>query len=73
MTVTFIFYLLAQTILLLNLLISIMGDTFDKVKCTEESELLLARARFIDACEAELSPPELKEIRQVFGTGDLID
>ena len=42
-----------------------MADTFDKVKSTEEAHLLLARAHFIDASEAELTDFELKEIKWV--------
>ena len=48
----FSLYLIVAVILLLNLLIAIMGDTFDKVKNPEESQVLMARARFIDAAEA---------------------
>ena len=48
-------YLLAQMVVLLNFLISIMGDTFDRVKSKEEARLLIGRAEFIDWCEAGLS------------------
>ena len=51
----FSFFLIVAVILLLNLLIAIMGDTFDKVKNPEESQVLMARASFIDASEASLS------------------
>lgn len=52
-------------ILLLNLLIAIMGDTFDRVKRTEEAQLLMGRARFIDACEAALSETRKVKIEWV--------
>ena len=42
-----------------------MADTFDRVKLTEEAELIMARARFIDACEAELDEPQLEAIKCV--------
>lgn len=57
-TLVFICYLTALMILLLNLLIAIMGDTFDRVKRTEDAQLLKGRAKFIDACEAALSEAE---------------
>ena len=58
----FIIYLITIVILLLNLLISTMGDTFDRVKSTEKAQLLMGRAAFIDACEAALSESERDEI-----------
>ena len=51
----FILYLISIVILMLNLLISTMGDTFDRVKSTETMQLLIGRAKFIDACETTLS------------------
>ena len=59
-TFIFILYLLAQMIVLLNLLISIMGDTYGRVKETQEAHLLMGRAQFIDACEAGLKDSERK-------------
>lgn len=47
------------------MLIAIMGDTFDRVKSTEEEQLLFGRARYIDACEAALSWEEIKELEYV--------
>ena len=55
-------YLLVQMIVLLNLLISIMGDTFDRVKDDEEAQLLVGRARFVDSCEASLTESERDRI-----------
>ena len=57
-TLTFVAYLASETIVLLNLLIALMGDTFDKVKNSEEAQLVLGRAKFVDACEAALSEAE---------------
>ena len=59
----FVVYLLTQMIVLLNFLISVMGDTFDRVQYDEEGELLIGRAEFIDACEASLSHAERKKIK----------
>lgn len=56
-------YLVTEMIVLLNLLIAIMGDTFDRVKSTEEAQMLLGRAKFIDACEAELGTAEKIEMK----------
>ena len=55
-------YMLTQTLLLLNLLIAIMGDTFERVRYSEESHLWKGRAQFIDACERELSESQIAEI-----------
>eukprot|EP00210_Caulerpa_lentillifera_P005581 g5338.t1 len=66
-TLIIVAYISAAVIVLLNLLIAIMGDTFDRVKCTENSQLLLARARFIDACEAELTNREIEKINKKTG------
>eukprot|EP00210_Caulerpa_lentillifera_P007789 g7433.t1 len=61
-TIAFVLYLAAQMIVMLNMLIAIMGDTFDRVKDTEEEQLLLGRARFIDACEAQLKQAAIDKI-----------
>lgn len=53
--------MIAQSIVLLNLLIAIMGDTFDRVKSTEDAQLLMGRAMFIDACEAAMTEREKDE------------
>ena len=58
----FILYLITLVILLLNLLISTMGDTFDKVKSNEDDLLLMNRAKFINSCEAALSESERQKI-----------
>lgn len=51
-----------QMVVMLNMLIAIMGDTFDKVKIEEDVQIIIARARFIDAFEASLSTRQIKEI-----------
>eukprot|EP00210_Caulerpa_lentillifera_P008054 g7691.t1 len=58
----FVLYLSIQAIVMFNMLIAIMSDTFDRVKSTEEEQLLMGRARFIDACEAALSERQIKEM-----------
>ena len=58
----FIIYLITLVILLLNLLISSMSDTFDYVRNNEDKLLLMNRAKFIDACEAALSDSARQEI-----------
>jgi len=46
-----------------NMLIALMSDTFDRVKSTEEEQLLMGRARFIDACEATLNDEEIDRLK----------
>lgn len=43
-------FLFLGTIVLLSLLISILGDTYDRVKLTEEGEQLKCRARIVTTC-----------------------
>eukprot|EP00210_Caulerpa_lentillifera_P006581 g6286.t1 len=66
-TLIFILYVVIQLIVMLNMLISIMSDTFDKVKSREEEQLLMGRARFIDACEASLTKNEIDKIEDRIG------
>eukprot|EP00210_Caulerpa_lentillifera_P007800 g7444.t1 len=66
-TIMFVFYLAMQMIVMVNMLIAIMGDTFDRVKSTEEEQLLMRRARFIDACEAQLSEKDIEAIESSIG------
>lgn len=47
---------------MLNMIIAIMGDTFDKVKSEEEVQIIFGRAAFIDACEASLSTRQIRDI-----------
>jgi len=47
---------------MLNMLIAIMGDTFDKVKIDEDVQIIFGRASFMDECEASLSAREIEEI-----------
>eukprot|EP00210_Caulerpa_lentillifera_P007837 g7479.t1 len=56
----FVLYLSIQAIVMFNMLIAIMSDTFDKVKSTEEEQLLMGRAQFIDACEAALTKSQIE-------------
>eukprot|EP00210_Caulerpa_lentillifera_P007778 g7422.t1 len=66
-TIMFVFYLATQMIVMVNMLIGIMGDTFDRVKSTKEEQLLMGRARFIDACEAQLSITDINAIESSIG------
>ena len=49
-------------IMLLNLLIGIMGDSFDRVRSEEEAEFLKGKAIVIDDFEAGLSDDEIEEL-----------
>ncbi|CAD7696018.1 unnamed protein product [Ostreobium quekettii] len=51
----FVVYMMAMMIVLLNLLIAIMGDTYDRVKNVEEVAFLRSRASVIDDIESMLS------------------
>ena len=48
--------------MLLNLLIAIMGDTFDRAKDNEEAQMLMMRAKFIDDREAALTEMEQRKM-----------
>ncbi|CAD7698674.1 unnamed protein product [Ostreobium quekettii] len=48
----FVTYMMTMMVLLLNLLISLMGDSFDRVKDNEETFFLKARASVIDDLES---------------------
>eukprot|EP00210_Caulerpa_lentillifera_P007865 g7506.t1 len=67
-TVLFILYLATQLIVMVNMLIATMGDTFDRVKSTNEEQLLIGRARFIDACEAQLRQENITTLEDSIGT-----
>ncbi|CAD7705341.1 unnamed protein product, partial [Ostreobium quekettii] len=57
----FVLYALAMMIVLLNLLIAIMGDSFDKVKNTQESTFVKARALVIHDVETMMSERKKRE------------
>ena len=60
--VLFVLYMISMMIVLLNLLIAIMSDTFDRVKDVEEVAFLHARATVIDDVESMLSNNKKKEL-----------
>jgi len=51
-----------EMIVMLNMLIAIMGDTFDRVKSEEDVQITIGRACFMDAYEASLSVGQIREI-----------
>jgi len=51
-----------EMVVMLNMLIAIMGDTFDRVKNEEDVQIIIGRARFIDAYEASLSAKQIREV-----------
>eukprot|EP00210_Caulerpa_lentillifera_P001043 g1006.t1 len=63
----FVLYLSIQAIVMFNMLIAIMSDTYDRVKSTEEEQLLMGRARFIDACEAGLTKKQINKMESDIG------
>ncbi|GMH33162.1 hypothetical protein BSKO_00996 [Bryopsis sp. KO-2023] len=60
----FIVYVMALMIVLLNLLIAIMGDSYDRVKNTEEIKFLKERAEVILDLETMLSDKRKAEIQK---------
>ena len=56
-------YVVTITILLLNLLIAMMGDTYEKINESAEKSWHLERARIIYAIESEMSPEERLEYK----------
>lgn len=61
----FYLYMLIEAIVFLNLLIAIMGDTYDRVKLTEEAELMKCRAMVIDDGEAAMTDKEIEEMKSI--------
>lgn len=51
-----------EMIVMLNMLIAIMGDTFDRVKSEEDIQIIIGRARYMDAYEASLSTRQIREV-----------
>lgn len=51
----FFFYVMAMVLVLLNLLISIMSDSFDRVKQYEETTFIKAKARMLEDMEMSYS------------------
>lgn len=51
----FLLYMITMAIILLNLLIAIMGDSFARIKSTEDMQFLKARAGAIDDIESMMS------------------
>ncbi|GMH44506.1 hypothetical protein BSKO_12458 [Bryopsis sp. KO-2023] len=63
-TIMFVIYLLAIMIVLLNLLIAVMGDSFDRVKNTEENQFLLARSEVMNDMESMMSQKKRRKCRK---------
>ena len=61
-TPLFVIYTLALMIMLLNLLIGVMSDSFDKVRNQEKAEFLKGRASVIDDFEAGLTDGEIESL-----------
>lgn len=72
-TTFFVLYMLAMMITLLNLLIGVMGDSFDKVRSQEEAEFLKGRASVIDDFEAGMSEREIKKLEYAIGCLSSVD
>jgi len=62
-----VIYLLLSAVLLLNLLIAIIGDSFDRVKRHETAHFLKGRAQVIQAMEDSLWPWQEKTLREKIG------
>ncbi|GMH43795.1 hypothetical protein BSKO_11729 [Bryopsis sp. KO-2023] len=66
-TIMFVVYLLAMMVVLLNLLIAVMGDSFERVKNAEELQFLKGRAQIIDDIESMMSNHKKKELSKKIG------
>lgn len=58
----FVLYMSVMSVLLLNLLIAILGDSFERVKESEEMHFFKARASAIDEEESYMSPAHIARI-----------
>lgn len=56
----FVSYTFTMVIVLLNLLIAIMSDSYDRVKSQDVAEFIKCRAMVIDDSEATMSDEEIK-------------
>eukprot|EP00210_Caulerpa_lentillifera_P002526 g2423.t1 len=63
----FYLYLIIMMVLMLNLLIAIMGDTYDKVKMKEAGEITKCRASVIDDLEATMNSTNIQNINKSIG------
>ncbi|GMH44608.1 hypothetical protein BSKO_12560 [Bryopsis sp. KO-2023] len=66
-TIMVVIYLLSIMVVLLNLLIAVMGDSFDRVKSTEELQFLKGRAQVIHDMELMMSAKNRKEVSSEIG------
>eukprot|EP00803_Ostreobium_quekettii_P000555 evm.model.scf_322.4 EVM.evm.TU.scf_322.4 scf_322:80745-87058(+) len=62
--ILFVVYMVSMMIILLNLLIAIMGDTYDRVKDVEDVAFLHARATVIDDAESMLSEGKKAQLKK---------
>eukprot|EP00210_Caulerpa_lentillifera_P004984 g4758.t1 len=63
----FVIYMLSMLIVLLNLLIAIMSDTYDRVKNQDVAEFIKCRAMVLDDSEAVMSEEEIKYYEKKIG------
>ena len=63
---------MTEMVIMLNLAISIMGDTFDRVSDGKGTALLFGQAELIDACEATLSQAQLDQIKYTASLTNLV-
>ncbi|CAD7704768.1 unnamed protein product [Ostreobium quekettii] len=62
-----VIYLLLSAVLMLNLLIAIIGDSFDRVKRHETAHFLMGRARVIHDMESSLWSYQRRALRKKIG------
>lgn len=61
--VLIVIFLAAVAIILLNLMIAIMGDSFNRVKTDEQTQFLKRRAQVIQDMEMGLSGPKKRRFK----------
>ena len=59
----FVLYMIIMTIILLNMMIAIMSDSFSRIKSNEETQFVKARAAAIDDVESMLSNRHEKHLQ----------
>lgn len=61
--ILFVGYMLLMMIMMINLLIAIMSDSYDRIKSKEELSFYIARFQIINDIESKLSNQQIKRIK----------
>lgn len=61
--ILFVLYMVIVMIILLNMMIAIMGDSFNRIKSSEETRFIKARAEAIDDIDSQLSTRQKESLQ----------